>query len=90
MNELKKQQDAHITKIFWFGLQISFIFAIPAVLGVLLGKTLDRIFGSGNYATIITLAFTFLFSWALVIVMYSRLNKKLKEVGRRIKENNHV
>jgi len=90
MDELKKQQDVYITKIFWLGLQISFIFAIPAVLGVWVGKTVDRMFGFGNYATIIALVLTFLLSWVAVILMYMRLNKKLKEVNQQIKENNHV
>ena len=90
MNALQQEQHKQIEKIFWLGLQISFIFAIPAGIAVFAGKKVDAMLGTDGLATTSALATAFIFSWALVLVQYHRLNKKLKEVNRRIKENNHV
>ena len=87
MNELKKEKDKYITKIFWLGLHISFIFAIPAVIGVFVGKEMDNIFNTGNKITTFISFLTFIFSWFLVFIKYNKLNKKLKEINKNIKEN---
>jgi len=80
MDELKKERDKYTTKIFWLGLQISFIFAIPAVIGVIIGKKIDYIFNTNNKITIFILFLTFIFSWVLVVIKYRILNRKIKEV----------
>ena len=85
--ELKKQKEDHVTKIFWLGLHISFIFAIPAVIGVFVGRQIDDYFQTGNKLTTIILFFTFFFSWFLVLMKYNKLNKKLKEINKKIKED---
>ncbi|MBI1866468.1 MAG: hypothetical protein HY005_00210 [Candidatus Staskawiczbacteria bacterium] len=87
MDELKKERDKHTTKIFWLGFQISFIFAIPAIIGVIAGKKIDYIFNTNNKATTLILISTFIFSWFLVFVKYNKLNKKLKEINKIIKED---
>lgn len=86
MEELKKEKDKYITKIFWLGLQISFIFAIPAMIGLVVGKKLDVMYKTNNTITIFILFFTFIFSWFLVFIKYNKLNKKLKEINKTIKE----
>ena len=90
MDPLQQEQHRQIGKIFWLGLQISFIFAIPAIIAVVAGKKIDAMYSTGKLATIIALAAAFIFSWVLFLAQYYRLNKKLKEVNRRIKENNHA
>lgn len=85
--DLKKRRDELTTKIFWLGLHISFIFAIPAVIGVIAGKYLDEFFNTGNKITTFVLLFTFIFSWILVFIKYNQLNKKLKGISQKIKES---
>ncbi|OGZ70232.1 MAG: hypothetical protein A2904_00725 [Candidatus Staskawiczbacteria bacterium RIFCSPLOWO2_01_FULL_33_9] len=87
MDELKKERDRYITKIFWLGFQISFIFAIPAVIGVVVGRKIDYIFNTNNKITTFILFLTFIFSWFLVFVKYNKLNKKLKEINKTVKEH---
>lgn len=87
MEELRKDQDRYITKIFWLGLQSSLIFGVPAVAAVFFGKKLDHWYGTGKWLTGGLLCFTFLFSWTVVLVQYYRLNKKLKEASAAIKKN---
>lgn len=87
MENIKKQRDQHITKIFWLCLQISFIFAIPAVAGAILGVKLDTIYGTGRFITTVILMMMFVFSWVLVIMKYLKLQKKLKEINQAIKDN---
>ena len=74
------------------GLEISFIFAIPAAIAVFVGKEIDARLNAGSLATVIALAVAFIFSWALVLVKYYRLNRKLKEINsliKQAKEKNH-
>lgn len=87
MEELKKEQDKYVTKVFWLGLQTSLIFGLPALLAVFLGRKLDSWYDSGKLIMIIMLCFAFVLSWTLVLMQYHRLNKKLKEISGAIKEN---
>lgn len=85
--ELKKQKEDHTTKIFWLGLQIAFIFGVPAVAGALIGAKFDAAYGSGRKITSVILAAAFVFSWVWVIAKYRSLNKKLKELNQAIKKS---
>jgi uncharacterized membrane protein len=85
LEKLKQQKDQYITKIFYLGLKIALIFAIPAVGGVLLGKRLDVIYGTGKTITYSMLAFAFILSWTITLVMYNNLAKKIKKVEHEIK-----
>jgi len=84
LDKLKKEKDKFINKIFYLGLKIALIFAIPAVGGVLIGKKLDAYFGTGKNISMAILAFAFIFSWTVTILMYSRLSKKIKEIEAKI------
>lgn len=77
--ELKKRKDAYVNKIFWLGLQVALIFALPAVGGALIGKRLKEA-GKGDNITIFILIGTFIFSWIIVVIMYNRISKKIKSV----------
>jgi O-antigen/teichoic acid export membrane protein len=85
ISDLKKQKDKYITKIFWLCLQIAFIFGIPAVLGAIIGGRLDAKYGTENKITLAILFGTFVFSWMLVVFLYRRISKKVKEVEDQIK-----
>jgi len=40
LQKLKNQREKQITGIFWFGLEIAIIFAVPAIFAALIGKKL--------------------------------------------------
>ncbi len=82
MDELKAKRDEITTKIFWLGLQIAFIFAIPAVIGAIVGVNLDAIYKTGRLITVAILIVAFFFSWTVVILKYRKLNKELKEINK--------
>ncbi len=73
MNTLENKQQTYATRVFWLAFQTSFIFAIPAVVGVFAGKSLDKWFDTGSIATMIILLITFIFSWVLVLIKYRAL-----------------
>lgn len=86
LEELKKQRDAHTTKIFWLGLQIIIIFGVPVAIGAIVGTKVDAAYDTGRKITAVLLAITFVFSWFLVIMKYRRLNKKLAEINEAIRK----
>lgn len=86
IDELKKTKDRYITKIFYLGLKIALIFAIPAVIAVLLGKRIDASYGHDKKFSIIFLAFAFVLSWWITISMYRKLARKIKAIENQIKE----
>lgn len=86
LENLKKQKEVYISKIFWLALQIALIFAVPAVLGALIGKKLQDAYGLGQNFTLFVLIGTFVFSWLVVIIMYNHLSKKIKKVEKEIAE----
>ncbi len=88
MDDLKTQREKYTTKVFWLGLQIIFIFAIPAFLGAFIGLKLDAIYQTGRKITLSILIFTFILSWAMVAREYIKLNKGLKKINQDIKEEN--
>lgn len=85
IDRLKQEKDKYVTKIFYLGLKIAIIFAVPAVGGVLLGKRLDILYGTGKTITYSILAFAFVFSWTITLIMYNNLAKKIKKVESQIK-----
>ncbi len=80
LEELKKEKDVFIHKIFYLGLKIALIFGIPAVGGVLIGKKLDAYFGTGKKISVTILVFAFILSWIITIVMYNKIAKKIKKI----------
>ena len=82
LEKLKNQREKQITGVFWFGLEIIFIFGIPAALGAFIGK---KLLGGGTWLFVI-LVFTFILSWVIMGVRYTALNKKMKKLDDRIKE----
>ena len=86
LDELKKEKEKFTTRVFWLGLQVAFIFGIPAALGAILGTHLDKIYSTGKKITSVILFFTFIFSWIITIQRYQRINKEIKNIDRQIKE----
>lgn len=85
LDNLKKQKDEYVNKVFYLGLKIALIFGIPAIIGALVGKRIDARYDTGNKFTMLILVGTFIFSWIITIVMYNNLAKKIKKVEKEIK-----
>ncbi len=83
IEELKQKRERLINGFFILILEIAFIFGIPAIIAVLLGKHLDTT-GSKKY-TAICLAFAFILSWIIVVFLYRKKTKELAETEELIK-----
>lgn len=90
IEKLIEQRDKEITGFFWLGLQIAFIFGIPAFLSFMINKRLTEVYDK-NY-TILLFVSSFVFSWIIVILIYRKKAKSLKiledEIKRLRKEGN--
>lgn len=79
--KLENEREKHITKLFWFALEIAIIFLVPALIAVFISLE----FFSKKVA-IISLPFTFIFSWAIVFIRWQKLNKILTKLDKDISE----
>ena len=87
LKTLEEERDKEITGFFWLGLQIAFIFGIPAFLAVWIGKIIAKKIGVNNVVTI-SLLISFIVSWIIVFYFYQKKAKKIKKIEdeiRRIK-----
>lgn len=82
--ELEQMKEKEVTGFFWLGLQIAFIFGIPAFLAAFIGKKIATHFDNKNIVTI-ALVISFVISWFLVAYFYKKKAKKLKIIEDKIK-----
>jgi Flp pilus assembly protein TadB len=80
LENLKNKREQQITGIFWFGLEIAVIFAVPAVIAALVAKRLL----SGGVWVFVCLAIAFVFSWTVMAFRYKRLSQKMKALDDKI------
>lgn len=85
LDELKREKDKYVTRIFWLGLEVALIFGIPAGLGAYFGLKFDAHYNTERTITFSLLAVAFAFSWFLVIWKYRRITKKINEIDLKIK-----
>lgn len=78
---LQNEREGHITKLFWFALEIALIFLIPALVTVFL---LMEFFS--KKAAIYSLPFTFVFSWVIIIIRWKKINKILTGLDKQISD----
>lgn len=78
---LEKERERYITKLFWFALEIALIFLIPAMTAVFL-----LLHFVNKKAAIISLPFTFVLSWLIVIVRWKKMNDHLTKLDKDISE----
>jgi len=91
IEKLEKERDKEITGFFWLGLQIAFIFGIPAFLAVIISKQIIEKTGNKNTTTI-ALFVSFILSWIIIFFIYQKKSKKLKIIEdniRRLKKENN-
>lgn len=80
LEKLQAEKEQWITQIFWLGLEIAFIFALPAFIGAWVGKKL----GGGNITGLILVG-TFIFSWVIVIIRWRKINANVKDLEEKIR-----
>ncbi|MDD3662647.1 MAG: hypothetical protein PHT84_02155 [Candidatus Pacebacteria bacterium] len=85
LKKLENERDKEVTGFFWLGLQIAFIFGIPAFLAVWISKIIIGETGNKNITTI-ALFISFIFSWILVFYFYKKKAKKIKIIEDQIRE----
>ncbi|MCA9352210.1 hypothetical protein KC866_02360 [Patescibacteria group bacterium] len=78
LQTLIQERDEHVTRIFWAGLKIAGLFAVPLLIAVLIGMRL------GGNATWIALPIAFVFSWVLTIRYFNIISKKMKRIDQNI------
>ena len=84
IGELKQKRERQINGFFMLILEIVFIFGIPAIVAVILGKYLD-VTGAKKY-TALCLTIAFIFSWIIVVFLYRKKTKELAETEALIKK----
>jgi membrane protein CcdC involved in cytochrome C biogenesis len=86
VQRLKNIREEFRAKAFRLVLEIAFIFGIPAALAFFIGGSLDERYETGKTIRLSLLAFTFVFSWVIVIFKYKRISRELHKIDEEIKE----
>ncbi len=85
VKELEQRRDDFITGFFWLAFNTIFIFGIPAVLAVFVGKRLN-IFFETRGIQLVLLFFAFVGSWAITIRAYRKKLVTLRTMDEQIKQ----
>lgn len=85
MNDFQERKEKLVHKTFKLMLVIAVIFALPAFTAFFLGKYLDSFYGSSNKFILISLAIAFVFSWVIVIFIYSKISGQFKKLNQEEK-----
>lgn len=84
IQDLKKKRTHYQNKALYFGIELVFVFGVPAVAAALIGKRLDLVNSSGRTITIALLITAFVLSWMIVIFRYKKLTRDIKGVDTEI------
>lgn len=79
----RERQEEFRNKTFRMMLEVAVVFAVPAVIAVVVGKRLDT--GSSSQWLVVCLAVAFIFSWSIVIRMYTKLSREAKEIDALVR-----
>jgi len=74
----RRQRLVH--KTFVMMLQVLFVFAIPGIAALFIGKWIDAQLGTKPVAVLIATAIAIAISWAIIIRMYKGLSKGFKDL----------
>jgi len=85
IKDLEEKRNKETSGFFWLGLQIAFIFILPALVAVFFSKKLNIYFNTEIWS-IICLVFSFVFSWVIVGFFYHKKSKKLNLIEKQIVE----
>jgi hypothetical protein len=81
LEKLIKERETYITRVFWEGIHIAILFALPLAAAVLLIKF---VFPTEAWRFIF-LAIAFILSWTLVIHKYNQLSTKLERMDAAVR-----
>lgn len=79
LETLLKKRDAYAGRIVKLGIQIAVIFLLPAAAAVFLSRHF-------NLSFLYFFPGALIISWGLVIYLYKKVSKEMKELDARIKE----
>ena len=79
LETLLRQRESYAGKILKIGVQIAIIFLIPALIGVVLSKTL-------NISFLYFLPGAFIISWVFVFYLYRKIKIEMKKLDNHINE----
>jgi len=80
LKKIEREKEEHVTKLFWFTLEIAVIFGVPVFFAVLISLKLG-----GGKIKWIALLISFVISWVLMILRYRDLAQKMKKYDQDIK-----
>lgn len=81
LESLIQERETYVTRIFWTGLEIAFMFAIPLALAIVLIK-----FVTNGFWSWVVLILAFVSSWLLVIRKYNKLSKIMMRLDGEIRQ----
>ena len=79
LEQVSAEREQFVTRIFWLGLEIASLFAIPLVAAILIGLRI------GGNAVWIGLPIAFVLSWVLVIIRYRKISKKMTLLDEKMR-----
>ncbi len=85
LKQLEQKRDAFTTRIFWLMFEMVFIFGIPAVAAIFIGKKINNLENTINWI-IVFLFVAFFLSWLIVGIRYQKVTAQMKELDLQIKE----
>lgn len=86
LKQLEMRRISFQDRAFRLVLEVAFIFGIPAAIAYFLGRYLDASAGTERKMTLICLAFSFVISWIIMIVVYRKIDRELKTLDKLINE----
>jgi len=84
--DLHKKRESYRNQFFILGLEIIAYFALPAVLGVLLGKKIDSVYGTEPVFLLVSLGVSYVLSWSIFFWRLGRVKKGLADTNKEIKK----
>ena len=81
LESLIRERETYITRIFWTGLEIALLFAIPLAIAVILIK-----FVTNGVWSWVAIVISFIGSWLLVIRKYNKLMKIMTKLDTEIRD----
>lgn len=77
LHELEKERDAYSGKIAQLAIHIAVIFALPALIAIGLSHWF-------SFSLMFSLAPAFVISWTLIVMLYRRVDKKVRQLEENI------
>lgn len=78
LQELEKERNAYASQITNLAIKIAVIFVVPVLLAIGVSRLFD-------VSLVYTMPIAFIISWVLVIRMYRKVDKKVRELEEKIR-----